>query len=195
MNFKQKLAAYAIGYLTDSDIPDIGMTALTEGMDGDNLVITAGLSKSENAFVLRSYLIKTLEELHLKLPDYSEAIPIIIEYFSDEIISGGIDPYEGFEKLRSAIGFDDMVDDKYDLHAAYGDYIIIWETITDGLYFYDKTKTTKEQYLVEAKQTLIDTLKRRRERLAKSTWRVTHALTFVMLNLVQHLLIAHIGGC
>ena len=164
MNFRQKISSYVIRLLTEKDIPDIGMTGLMEGLDSDNLRILAGLDKNESPFVLHNYLINTLDELNLKLPNESVAIMTVADFFADEIIKGRIDPYEGFIKLHDGIGINKVMEDHYDLMEAYSDYILIWETVTDGLYFYDKSKMTKEQFITETKQALIDSLKRRNER-------------------------------
>ncbi|MCB0429148.1 MAG: hypothetical protein H6585_00405 [Flavobacteriales bacterium] len=165
MTFKQKLAAYVIGYLTDKDIPDIGISALSEGLESENLTIMAGLSENENRFVLRGYFTKALEDMQLQLPDTSEAKMTIVDYYADEIIAGRLDPYDGYETLQRAIGFDDDKD-RYDLGEAYRDYIVLWETHTNGLCFYDKSKTTKEQFIVDTNEALVNALKRRKARVS-----------------------------
>lgn len=165
MTFKEKIAGYVIGFLKEKDIPEIGVTGLSEGLISENLNIMAGLSKTESPFVLHNYLTRTLRDLNIEFPAWTQATLTICNYYVHRIITRQVDPYEGFKDLEKVVGPNTFMQDTYNLGSAYHDYIILWETITDGLEFYDKNIMTREQFIAQTKEDLVNSLKKRTEKI------------------------------
>lgn len=157
MNFRVKLAAYVLRHLSEKDLSDIAMTALSEGIDSDSIRILAGMNSSDNTFELRMYFETALIENNLILPDEKKALEIYITFVIQKINSLSLSPYQGFEKIDDAIGktayyFDDM-----GLMECYVDYIQIWEIKTGGTEFYPKD-FSPSRYIAEKEQEMLEKL-------------------------------------
>jgi hypothetical protein len=95
MTFNQKLANYVLGSLTVSDLPDVAMTGINEGLESESLLILAGFCKNENDFEILSYFKKALFELKIELKSEKEAAIEIIHFYALEILNGKISISKG----------------------------------------------------------------------------------------------------
>jgi hypothetical protein len=171
MDFKQQIAKYVSGNMTTSQLPDIGIAGLNEGLDSPSLCILAGLSENENPFQIDHYFKLALKELNINLPDRRQAA---IEYaiaLADEIIKGKKDPIDGTREIRyKAIECYDFFSESkqycYDsigFEKVYGLFVTLDElSNADRPWQNDKTN---EQLMQETKIELLEELKRWRDKL------------------------------
>lgn len=103
MNFQQALANYALGNVSHSKIPEIGINGLKEGLDSESLIILAGLSERDNSFEILHYFDKALQELNVKMPEKEDAVFVLMAYYLDAVLDGEIDPVEGVGKIYNDI--------------------------------------------------------------------------------------------
>lgn len=87
MNFQEKLANYVLGNLTGSYFPDIALTALSQGIESESLLILAGMSDRDNTFELQKYFDGSLRELGISLPSKIEAAQSLLSYYLGEMIA------------------------------------------------------------------------------------------------------------
>lgn len=152
MTFQQKLSAYVVGHLTAKDLPGMALTALEEGYDSESLVILAGYDEADNAFVMEDYFKKTLNELGLQLKEDKVALIDVLKYYAQEIVDKKVDPYTGFEKMKSIV--DNTMFDLPDigLMDCHIESIEIWETMSGGLNFHTILGLTKSQFIEKKKE-------------------------------------------
>ncbi|TAJ14711.1 hypothetical protein DMA11_04035 [Marinilabiliaceae bacterium JC017] len=100
MNFKQQIAKYRTGNLSDCQLPDIAILGMQEGLDSESLVILAGLSKNESSFVIIEYFEKALEELKLRLPERREAALLYADGLIDDILNGKRELIDGIYEIK-----------------------------------------------------------------------------------------------
>lgn len=157
MNFREKIAAYVLGYLTEKDMPDIAITALMEGMDSDALVILAGMSSADNGFELRAYFARALAENHITLPDKKEALESYITSIIKRINSRLLSPYDGFGEIDNAVSRSAYTLQDLGLWDGYGYYLEIWEIETGGTEYYPED-FSPERFILEMEQHILDVL-------------------------------------
>ncbi|MCX6319579.1 MAG: hypothetical protein NTW29_20040 [Bacteroidetes bacterium] len=152
MTFEQQISAYSLGILQAKDLQDLAIKGLEESYDSESLRILAGLSSTENPFILHDYFTKAISELNIQLKDPKDALKDVIFFYAKIIVDKQVDTYSGFDKLDSIImktGFDF---DNFDLMPCYVEYISIWEEKSDGLDFHTYEGLTKEQYIEKTEQ-------------------------------------------
>lgn len=91
MTFKYQISNYALGFLDEQSIPKIGIAALNEGIESENLRIIAGMSSTNNTFKLKEYLLAALDENNIYLPSKKEALKTILSPIINKILSNKID--------------------------------------------------------------------------------------------------------
>ena len=99
LTFKQLIAAYVTGNLTESDLPKAAYAGLQEGLESESLIILAGMGDKDNSLELEQYFAMSLKELDLQLPEQREAAVQLALYYADEICEGRLDPVEGVYKI------------------------------------------------------------------------------------------------
>ena len=87
------------GNATTSQLPDIAIIGLEEGLDSPSLQILAGLNKNENPFQVDDYFRRTLQELNIKLPDKRQAAIEFGIVIAEQIIAGKIDLIIGTKQI------------------------------------------------------------------------------------------------
>jgi hypothetical protein len=165
VTFKQHIARFVIGDATTSQLSDIAIIGLEEGLDSPSLRILAGLNKNENPFQVEDYFSRALQELDIKLPDRRQAAIEIGIAIADRVIAGKTDLIIGIEEIIAkairtydffsesskycydSIGFENV----YGLYYNYDDVINAARP-----WFVDKTN---EQVLKEVKIELLIALK------------------------------------
>ena len=154
MTFLQKLSSYSLGLIRDKDLPDVAMTGLEEGYDSESLRILAGLTTTENSFLLNDYFGRTLKELRLSLNDRKEILKNVVAFYAKNIVDKKADAYLEFEKLNEIINKTEFRCDDLGLMSCYADYISIWEEKTGGLDFHSAENITKEKYIEKTEESI-----------------------------------------
>ncbi|MEP3388855.1 MAG: hypothetical protein ABJO02_11745 [Reichenbachiella sp.] len=164
MNFQQKLADYVLENRTTSQIPDIAITGMAEGLESDSLIILAGMNDRDNTFELQQYFEQMLLELKLELPNKLSAANTLITFHLERMIN---EPEQSFEIMTT---IKNQVDDSFDwpmenttkylgeeldLHHLYTWYLEL-QDLEDGsliLYYTDipefEQKRKFEEHLIE----------------------------------------------
>ena len=101
MNFNQQIAKYVTGNLTTSQLPEIGLLGLQEGLDSESLVILAGLSTNDNPFEIQEYFDKSIEELNIELPEKRQAAIIYAIGLIEEIVKGKLEIIKGVYEISN----------------------------------------------------------------------------------------------
>ena len=101
MNFSQQIAKYVTGNLTTSQLPEIGLLGLQEGLDSESLVILAGLSTNDNPFEIQEYFDKSIEELEIEIPEKRQAALIYAVGLIEEIVNGKLQIIKGICEIRN----------------------------------------------------------------------------------------------
>lgn len=171
MDFKKHLAKFVTGNLTTSQLPEIGVIGLQEGLDTPSLCILAGLGNGDTLHEIEHYFKKALDELNMRLPDIRNAALIYAAAIVDDVLAGEMDSVAGVGLIRceaidcydffsesshycyDSIGFDKS----YGLYVQYND---IEDGDTLGL-----TDKPKDQLLEEIEAELLVELKNWREEL------------------------------
>ncbi|RPD38499.1 hypothetical protein [Chitinophaga barathri] len=156
-NFEEKIASYVLGYLTEKDLPDIAITALTNGRDSDSLLILAGMSSSDNGFELRAYFASALAENNLVLPDKKEALEFYITSIIKRINSLSQSPYDGFCEIYNAVDGSVYSFQELGLWDCYCYHLEIWEIETGGTEYYPKD-FSREKFIAEMEERLLEAL-------------------------------------
>jgi hypothetical protein len=154
MNFKQKISAFNLGFLTDRDMPEIALTGLEEGYDSESLIILAGLTPNDNYFRMLEYFKEALSELGLEQKDKLRSLIDVAYYYASQIITGKEDPYTGFDTLNRLVRQTDFDYPDMALDFCYADYITLWEVIGDGLQMQAGSGLTKDEFIVKTKSDL-----------------------------------------
>src|SRR3989339_710385 len=94
MTFKEKIANYVLGNYSISQLPEIALTGLMEGIKSDALIILADMSGTDNSFEIEQYFNKTLRETKIHIPEKIKAAKIVLRYYLNEIL---LDPQKAFE--------------------------------------------------------------------------------------------------
>ena len=97
MTFKEKIANYVLGNYSISQLPEIALTGLMEGIKSDALIILAGMSGTDNSFEIEQYFNKTLRETKIHIPEKIKAAKIVLRYYLNEIL---LDPQKAFEIMN-----------------------------------------------------------------------------------------------
>ncbi len=87
------------GNATVSELPDIAIIGLEEGLDSTSLCILAGLNKYENSYQVVAYFEDALQELDMKLPDKRQAAIEFGVAIADEILKNKIDLIVGTKQI------------------------------------------------------------------------------------------------
>lgn len=159
MTFRQKIAAYTLGILTDQDLPGIAMTGMEEGFESASLHILAGCNSNENRFHLSEYYVNSLKQLNLIEPDSRTAVITVLKSYANNIIDGKTDAYHGFEKMENILNRTPFHYSNLLLTNCYVDYISMWEVKSHGLQLHVGDGLSKEQYLEKTSKDLIINLK------------------------------------
>ena len=101
MNFNQQIAKYVSGNLTTSQLPEIGLLGLQEGLSTDSLIILAGMSENDNPFEIQEYFDKTLIELNIELPKRRQAAISYAIGLIEEIESGELEIIKGVYEIKN----------------------------------------------------------------------------------------------
>ncbi|HEV8112128.1 MAG TPA: hypothetical protein VGR31_05080 [Planctomycetota bacterium] len=104
MTFDQYLAAYALGKVRSSDLPDLGVQALTEGYDSVDLAVLAGsTSRSASPRELEELFFGGLRQLDKVIPSRAEAGRVLRDYYASLVATGAMSPRTGGAELVKLI--------------------------------------------------------------------------------------------
>lgn len=101
MNFNQLIAKYVTGNLTTSQLPEIALIGLQEGLESDSMLILAGLSYNDNPFEIQEYFQKSLIELNIVFPVKRQAAIIYAIGLIEEIEKGKLEIIKGIYELKN----------------------------------------------------------------------------------------------
>ena len=100
LTFRQNIARYITGEISETLLPSIAIEALEEGLDSITLRILAGLSDNENGYVIEIYFKETLRELNLELPDKREACIQVGLAYAESIFEGKNSLFGGAQCIK-----------------------------------------------------------------------------------------------
>lgn len=101
MEFIVGLWNYVLGNIGTDELPNIAVKSLDEGLDTPSLKILAGLGN--DVWEINHYLVFTLLEMNIKLPNKTEAGLMLLKYYIQQIIDQTIDPIEGLGKVINKV--------------------------------------------------------------------------------------------
>jgi hypothetical protein len=153
------------GCASTSQLSDIAMIGLQEGLDSPSLRILAGLNRNENPFQVEDYFSRTLQELNIKLPNKRQAAIEFGVAIAEETIAGKIDLIIGTKQIIDIIH-------TYDFFSESKNYCydsIGFENVYGVYYNYDdlinadhawQADKTNEELVTEVKVELLEELKK-----------------------------------
>jgi len=103
MTFENQISNYVLGFLDEKSIPTIGITALSEGIESENIKIIAGMSPTDNHFELKEYFLQALQENGIYLPTKKNALKNILSPAINQILSKKIDILNGCLQLTKIV--------------------------------------------------------------------------------------------
>lgn len=103
MNFKEGIANYFLGNISKSQLPQIGMIGLNEGLESESLKLLAEMSEEENYIELESCFKKTLIELNIKELNKLDAAQTLLIYYLKEMISNPNNAFDLMMKIENEI--------------------------------------------------------------------------------------------
>jgi hypothetical protein len=153
-----------------SQLPEIAMIGLQEGIDTPSLLILAGLNENEYSSIIEEYFRKTLTELNIILPDKRQAALEYALAVTDEIIEGKKEIIKGTQEIISNAIY------SYDFYSETKEFCydsIGFEHIYELFDTYDellnadrpwKRNKTNEELMNEVKEELLIELKKWKDR-------------------------------
>ena len=88
MTFRQNISRFVTGEIDMRSLPDIALQALQQNLDTPSLRILAGLSDSEDGYIIDNSFKDTLKELSIDLPDKRQAAIEVGLAIAEEIFEG-----------------------------------------------------------------------------------------------------------
>ena len=153
------------GKATTSQLPEIAIIGLEEGLDSPSLRILAGLNQNENPFQVEDYFSKTLQELNIQLPDKRQATIEFAVAIAEQTIAGKIDLILGTKQMIETIHtYDFFSDSKNYCYDSIG-----FENVYGVYYNYDdlvnadhpwQVNKTNDELIVEVKVELLEALRK-----------------------------------
>jgi hypothetical protein len=168
VNFLQKISAYSIRFIEESELPDLAITGLEEGFDSPSLRMLASHNSADNPFLLKEYFKNSLLELGIREPSPIDATKYIVEFHADRIINGELDPLEGFEEIDYTVMNSSLSYSKLDLDECYAEFLSISEVANDGLQLHTALGLSKEEYIDDGKKQLTEDLRQWKARLGSA---------------------------
>lgn len=89
------------GNLTTSQLPEIAILGLKEGLESESLLILGSLSKNDNSFEINQYFEKMIKELDIELPERRRAAIIYAQGIIDDILTGETEIIEGIYEIKN----------------------------------------------------------------------------------------------
>lgn len=140
------LAKFVIKNRLGKDAPGWACGRLIAGDDTPHLAMLAGMTGSENAFELEDYFRRTIQELHLQLPDNARAVLDYAQEISRLYLDGQLPLklyLQEFIELFYAEGAGHEIHPFYMLANAWDDL-----QFSDFSYYYDVTRENFEEALL-----------------------------------------------
>jgi hypothetical protein len=104
MTFDQYLAAFALGRVLSSDLPDVGEQALREGYDSVDLAVLAGsTSSSESPRELEEMFIRGIRRVNKVIPSRAEAGRVLTSHYTRLVATGAIAPRAGASEIARLV--------------------------------------------------------------------------------------------
>ncbi len=100
MTFRQNISRFVTGEIDMRSLPDIALQALQQNLDTPSLRILAGLSDSEDGYIIDKYFKDTLKELSIDLPDKRQAAIEVGLAIAEEIFEGKQNVFEGVQNIK-----------------------------------------------------------------------------------------------
>lgn len=171
MRFIEFIAAYVLGNVSRTRLPEIAISAIEENIESESTIILAGMTSMDNTYELEQYFNSALTELRIELPDKLLAAKILIRYYLNGMISnrkdafnlmGGInDVYNKFDwKIESTSDEKTIVGIELGLEHLYTWYRELQDYYDGGMLLYynelpEREQLDKfEQHLIEEAITL-----------------------------------------
>lgn len=89
------------GNLTTSQLPEIAILGLEEGLESESLLILGSLSRNDNSFEINEYFEKVIKELDIEFPEKRQAAIIYAQGIIDDILTGEIEIIEGIYEIKN----------------------------------------------------------------------------------------------
>jgi hypothetical protein len=100
VTFDQYLAAFALGRVLTSDLPDVGSQALEEGYNSIDLAALAGSRPGErSSSELDELFRRGLHQLGRSLPSRADAGRVLRQYYASLVTSGALTPRTGAHEI------------------------------------------------------------------------------------------------
>ena len=100
MTFDQYLAAFALRRVLSSDLPEVGVQAITEGYDSVDLAALAGSSsRYSSPRDLEDLFRLGLRHLNKAIPGRAEAARILRDYYATMVATGAMSPRAGAAEI------------------------------------------------------------------------------------------------
>ncbi len=104
MTFDQYLAAFVLGKVLSSDLPEVGEQALREGFDSVDLAMLAGsTSRSGSPQELEELFVGGLRHLNKKLPGRVEAGRVLRDHYVTLVATGAMAPRAGASEIARLV--------------------------------------------------------------------------------------------
>ena len=103
MNFRQLLADYYLGNKSTSQLPEIALKGIQEGIESDSLLILAGMNQNDNLHEINQYFKHAETELNIKELQPLESANILLEYYLNIMVKNPNQAYELMDKIHNNI--------------------------------------------------------------------------------------------
>jgi hypothetical protein len=103
MNFRQLLADYYLGNKSTSQLPEIALKGIQEGIESDSLLILAGMNGNDNQHEINQYFKHAEIELNIKEFPPLESANILLKFYLNKMVKNPDEAYKLMGKIHNCI--------------------------------------------------------------------------------------------
>jgi len=103
MNFRQLLADYYLGNKSTSQLPEIALKGIQEGIESDSLLILAGMNGNDNQHEIAQYFKHAEIELNIKEFPPLDSANILLKFYLNKMVNNPDEAYELMGKIHNYI--------------------------------------------------------------------------------------------
>lgn len=111
MNFNYLLADYYLGNRTTSQLPEIALVGIQEGIESESLLILAGMNHNDNQHEIARYFELAESELNIERYSPLKCANILLLSYLTEIISNPTKSFDLMGKIHNDIYTNTKLDD------------------------------------------------------------------------------------